>query len=58
MARRGGAVGGTGVTLWQEAAGPLSSPLLSSAPLSSLARRGESIISKDVSICPSNFRLE
>lgn len=32
---------------------PLSSPFLSS-----LARRGESIISKDVSICPSNFRLE
>lgn len=26
--------------------------------LSSLARRGESIIPKDVSICPSNFRLE
>lgn len=42
---------------WQEAAAPgriqLCSPLHSS-----LARRGESIISKDVSICPSNFRLE
>lgn len=28
MARRGGTVGGTGVALWQEAAGPLSIPLL------------------------------
>lgn len=65
MALRGGL--GAPLLVWEHCSGAMAGRQEPTAqrriqlcsPLhSSLARRGESIISKDVSICPSNFRLE